>query len=576
MQVRGLAPTACALLSVAVATVAMSAPTQAAATDTAGTQPPLAEVGPLADLGTLGTDVDGAAIDVPDALAATDTLRPDQDTFISSAQPGTNFGSSSTLNVGDRAGYGATRTAVQFRVSDLARDRAVTEAHLRLYLRQAGPANDPGRDIPILRITDPWSESGLTWNECNDCVDGRRWDTVNMGPNPGWYEWTSTELVQRWRWPSWQKDRYYPNYGFGVQGYETAGSFRAFDSREGSNRPELAIEHVQDTTPPTSRVLPKPLYLNTPDAGKDYATIRLEWDGTDPDPATGIDYFWVLVKINNGGYSGMTSSSNNPPDAWRRYDTDFRGYNGKVYNFVSYATDMAGNREPNKVNPDTVVHVDWSAPETTVSPLPAYTQAQNIELSWTGQDLPTGADIQPSGIAGYEVWFNFNNTSWGLAETLPPERNSTVYVDAIDNASYQFRIVGVDRAGNKVQEGPAQATTFVDRTAPEAWVDPIDKPLAQTTFTVSWAGTDNPPGATGSGIASYDVQVRTGTGAWQAWQTGTTAQSQPYTGRLGNVYSFRARATDKAGNVGAWSAEQAATVVDPEHVDLQAAAANHL
>jgi hypothetical protein len=552
----------CALCVAALLTLwSTTAPTRAAAPVQAS-RAPLATLGPAPDLAARRAQPEGGR-----ATLSTDTLRATQDTFLSSAQPNTNFGGSSRLYVGEMSPYGATRSAVQFDPSQLARNRAVTGARLRLFLREAGPPGDRGRDIPVFRGTSNWTEGGLTWNSCNDCVDSRRLDTLNLGTATGWYEWSITEVVQRWRWPSWQS-WHFPNQGLGVQGFEAEGSFRGFDSRESGNRPELVVEHVQDTTVPRSALRPLQPFYNAPDPGQDFVTMRLEWNGEDPQPATGIDYFWVLVKINNGGYSGLTSSENNPPDFWRRYNTNFRGFNGKIYNFVTYATDMAENREPDKPNPDWITHVDWSPPETNLTALPPFVQG-DIQLSWTGKDLPEGQDIFPSGLAGYEVWFNINDSSWGLAESLPVERTSTVFVNPENNAHYKFQIVAVDRAGNRTYLGPdspGQAHTFVDRTAPAVGVLPIDKALAQTTFPVSWSGDDG----IGSGVASFDVQTMTGTGAWTDWLTGTAITTRAFTGSLGNTYGFRVRATDRAGNVSGWSAPQWAVVIEPSALRYRA------
>jgi hypothetical protein len=63
--------------------------------------------------------------------------------------------------------------------------------------------------------------------------------------------------------------------------------------------------------------------------------------------------------------------------------------------------------------------------------------------------------------------------------------------------------------------------------------------------TVSWTGTD-----TGSGIASYDVDVRDGSsGSWTTWKSGTVETSATYTGSAGHTYYFRVRARDAAGNL---------------------------
>ena len=49
------------------------------------------------------------------------------------------------------------------------------------------------------------------------------------------------------------------------------------------------------------------------------------------------------------------------------------------------------------------------------------------------------------------------------------------------------------------------------------------------------------------------VQVQQDGGVWTDWLSNTTATSDQYTGEFGSLYSFRVRAVDNAGNVGAWS-----------------------
>src|SRR5262245_9724477 len=126
---------------------------------------PLAELGPAPDLSAPAPADPSSA-----APQAVDTLNATQDTFISSAQPNSNFGSAGRLFVGWRDPYGATRSAVQFNLNQIARNRAVTRSRLQLFLSEAGPPGDV-REIPIYRITSSWSESSATWNTCNDCVD---------------------------------------------------------------------------------------------------------------------------------------------------------------------------------------------------------------------------------------------------------------------------------------------------------------------------------------------------------------------------------------------------------------------
>jgi hypothetical protein len=68
---------------------------------------------------------------------------------------------------------------------------------------------------------------------------------------------------------------------------------------------------------------------------------------------------------------------------------------------------------------------------------------------------------------------------------------------------------------------------------------------------VEWAGSDDEPG---SGLAVFDVQVRQGAeDAWQEWLTGVSDTSGIYQGQRGQLYSFRVRAVDVAGNVSPWA-----------------------
>jgi hypothetical protein len=73
---------------------------------------------------------------------------------------------------------------------------------------------------------------------------------------------------------------------------------------------------------------------------------------------------------------------------------------------------------------------------------------------------------------------------------------------------------------------------------------------------VSWSGTD---GLSGSGIDTYDVQYRVGSGGvWTDWLLGTTSTSDtfgpasPVVVVVDETYYFRVRARDYAGNLEAY------------------------
>lgn len=96
-----------------------------------------------------------------------------------------------------------------------------------------------------------------------------------------------------------------------------------------------------------------------------------------------------------------------------------------------------------------------------------------------------------------------------------------------------------------------------DLEPPEVSVDPLPE-FSPRTFTVSWSGHD--PG--GSGIDYYDVQYRVNEDVWIDWQVGATFTSTEFVGNNGNLYEFRARGVDNAGNVEPFGDAEAATTVD--------------
>jgi hypothetical protein len=78
---------------------------------------------------------------------------------------------------------------------------------------------------------------------------------------------------------------------------------------------------------------------------------------------------------------------------------------------------------------------------------------------------------------------------------------------------------------------------------------------AGLSFPVTWSAAD------AAGVASYDVDVRDGRdGDWQAWRTAATSTSATYSGQKGHTYYFRARATSRAGAVGAYCAVRKTSV----------------
>ena len=88
-----------------------------------------------------------------------------------------------------------------------------------------------------------------------------------------------------------------------------------------------------------------------------------------------------------------------------------------------------------------------------------------------------------------------------------------------------------------------------DVTAPASQMTALPQWTTTTAFNISWGGSDN-----SSGIASYDIQYRDGSGSWVDWLVGTTQTAATFNGANGHTYYFRSRARDYANNLESYPA----------------------
>lgn len=508
---------------------AMARPTRAQAPDV-----PLAPPAPAAVQST------GAVLDTAE-------LTPDEDAWVSSARSGDNFGGDSRLYIGERPGYGATRSLVGFRMGDLDKARAVTAAEFVLEHVGGGPAGDPARDIPLFRIDGSWKEGDVKWSNFPS-TNADRLATLSVGVSSGVFRWRAdklTDLVQRWRLPKWQK-RYLANRGLYVQGYEAGGSFRGFGSSESSQKPKLRLTHERDQKAPSAKLKPVPRYFNakTADGATGRSKIKLTWDYDDPAPASGVAFFRLYSQ--RGGQPFVLEADTIEADNY-----ELRGENGVEYGLVINAVDQAGNVEAQEPA-EAITLVDHNGPQVFVQPLPPFSKGP-LTLQIGGGDLPNGPGQVNAGIAWYDVFYRVNGGAWStlaLATTA-----TTVALDnPIDGATYDFQARAFDKAENEQPLVPTtvQATTAIDRRAPVVTFAPvpgIDNPR----FTVRWSGVDPAPGA--SGVARYDIQLSVNNGPWSDWATATTETARVFDGAFSNVYAFRGRAVDNVGNLGAYPRE---------------------
>lgn len=154
----------------------------------------------------------------------------------------------------------------------------------------------------------------------------------------------------------------------------------------------------------------------------------------------------------------------------------------------------------------------------------------------TSVQATVSASDSVSGVAG----------TVSLLDGQPVPNDSSFSISGDGTHTIFVRVT--DRAGNNLER---THTVRIDGQAPAVQLTPLPRQTDATQIPVQWAGDDK---IDGSGIVGYDVQVKQGTnGTWQPWLTGTTATSGTFNAQRSQLYSFRMRATDLAGNVSDWA-----------------------
>jgi hypothetical protein len=177
----------------------------------------------------------------------------------------------------------------------------------------------------------------------------------------------------------------------------------------------------------------------------------------------------------------------------------------------------------------------------------AYINSNTVVLRAAPQDA-NGVD-QVQFFAGYDdgSGWAWRNLGWDTngADGWQITWNVSAVPDQVGVALYAY---AWDLAGNGA--GAARWDITLDRTPPSAAIQSLPANQDSTAFIVWWnSGPDI------SDISRYDLQVQEDGGPWQDWlqNVGPQYVGAWFVGELGRRYAFRIRATDRAGNVSAYS-----------------------
>jgi lysophospholipase L1-like esterase len=130
-----------------------------------------------------------------------------------------------------------------------------------------------------------------------------------------------------------------------------------------------------------------------------------------------------------------------------------------------------------------------------------------------------------------------------------------LYLDALHPGDGGLQIVADEFYATLIAAG----MLVEDDTPPTARVLPLPAQSPCGAVAVAWEGDDGE----GTGVRSFDVQVRRGAGEWRDWLVETPHLNATYSGGQHNQsLGFRVRARDGRGNVGTFSPEVTTLVVD--------------
>lgn len=181
-------------------------------------------------------------------------FEPTQDTFISSWEQNTNYGTDHRLKVRS----GAYRSLVYFDLlSSIPTHATVTNATLHLYLDWYEHQTQSSPNVSLHKVLTDWDEMQSTWNhrltaiawDSPGCESASDRDTTASSSTTvtevnSWYTWEVTALVQDWAW--------HPEDNKGTILISDSGRELRFHSGNyPTNKPRLHVEYTTGGSPPT-------------------------------------------------------------------------------------------------------------------------------------------------------------------------------------------------------------------------------------------------------------------------------------------------------------------------------------
>ena len=265
----------------------------------------------------------------------------------------------------------------------------------------------------------------------------------------------------------------------------------------------------------------------------DYSAGMVTWEGLrtrlpyDVDNATQVTlYAQVQAPNTSGSYTLMW-------DVVREGDTWFNWQGSRTLD-----VDVEVVEPP----PDTTPPTNPTSVSSSSHAVRTWSNDRTVSVSWSG------ADDDRSGVGGYSI--EWNESPGAVPDAVVDTTgNSTTSGSLPDGNNWYFHVRTVDNAGNWNSGASHLGPFYIETVPPSSSIVTLPITQTKTWFIVEWTGSD----AT-SGLSSGEIQYQRGmTGTWTTYTTvpaGTTKVL--FTAALNDpnqLYCFRSRATDVAGNV---------------------------
>ncbi len=311
-------------------------------------------------------------------------------------------------------------------------------------------------------------------------------------------------------------------YAYAINGGQASitASLHAVDA-VGNRGPVALFRLTKDVAPPVSTAS-APALVNTP-------LISVSWTASDALSGVASAALWYRYNAENWTKSALNQNGTAgtfrllPPRGDGRYDIAVR------------AVDRVGNLEALPAAPHTTVIYDTTPPTATIAVPATVFTVSNFIVSWNGSDAT-------SGVQTYDIDYLVDGGDW--QDWLVENQAGTATFNA-PSGVYRFRARVIDYAGNVTVAETNEIT--VDLDAPTVTIVVPAGRLTSTPFNVRWWGD-------ATDIAAYEVQYQNVfSTVWRTWLGNTLQTSAEFSGKGGEVYRFRVRAIDRAGNVGDWA-----------------------